>query len=135
MNQLPGGHSGSNNSGGDPEMKGSASLSINRYNMIFAQTIQNNRDLQDKSLTMKNSSENMSVNDPGDGSNNQVMRRVPSNSSYLNKISHTNINVNLALEQRKKPGETIKPPKSGLPLGVNYPLSSGSGSTASQNIY
>ena len=89
---------GNGSSGHDD--KASASLSINRYNMVFAQTIQNNK--EEKSLTYKNSSENFSIQnsiaDPGEvgsqGGHIGGLNRVPSNSSYLNKISHTNIVVN-----------------------------------------
>lgn len=75
----------------------SVSLSINRYNMVFAQT-QNNKDGGTGPLTQKNSSENMSISqsipDPDVG---RVMIRVPSNSSYLNRISHSGHNVKQAL--------------------------------------
>jgi hypothetical protein len=69
----------------------SVSLSINRYNMVFAAT-QNNKDggVGTGPLTQKNSSENMSISqsipDPDVGGR---MIRVPSNSSYLNRISHS----------------------------------------------
>ena len=71
------------------KVNNSVSLSINRYNMVFAQTT-NNRDLP-QALTNKNSSENASVEAE------RVMNRVPSNSSYLNKISHSGNNVKQAL--------------------------------------
>ena len=71
------------------KVNNSVSLSINRYNMVFAQTT-NNRDFP-QALTNKNSSENASVEAE------RVMNRVPSNSSYLNKISHSGNNVKQAL--------------------------------------
>jgi hypothetical protein len=72
--------------------------------MIFASTY-NNKDLQnEKSLTHKNSSESLaqSVPEPEssdkfNGRAGEVMRRVPSNSSYINKISHSGLNVKQAL--------------------------------------
>jgi len=47
-------------------------------------------------LTNKNSSENASVEAE------RVMNRVPSNSSYLNKISHSGNNVKQALASQKE---------------------------------
>lgn len=95
---------GGNGSSGMDE-KASATLSINRYNMVFAQSIQVNKD--EKSLTHKNSSDNISIHnsiaDPTEF--NGILNRVPSNSSYLNKISHSNIVFNQAVEQRKKKPE------------------------------
>jgi hypothetical protein len=81
---------GGNGSSGVMDDKASATLSINRFNMVFAQTIVNK---EEKSLTHKNSSDNMSIHnsiaDPGEY--NGGLNRVPSNSSYLNKITHSNI--------------------------------------------
>jgi|LauGreDrversion4_2_1035121.scaffolds.fasta_scaffold1013723_2 hypothetical protein len=79
-----------NGSSGVMDDKASATLSINRFNMVFAQTTVNK---EEKSLTHKNSSDNMSIHnsiaDPGEY--NGGLNRVPSNSSYLNKITHSNI--------------------------------------------
>lgn len=72
----------------------SEEMKINRQYMIFAQTHK-----EERSLTHKNSSDNISIaqsvqegDDP-----REVVRRVPSNSSYLNKINHSGLNVKQAL--------------------------------------
>ena len=83
---------GGNGSSGVMDDKASATLSINRFNMVFAQTtIQVNKD--EKSLTHKNSSDNISIHNsiPDPGEYIGGLNRVPSNSSYLNKITHSNI--------------------------------------------
>jgi hypothetical protein len=69
---------GGNGSSGVMDDKASATLSINRFNMVFAQTTINK---EEKSLTHKNSSDNMSIHnsiaDPGEY--NGGLNRVPSN--------------------------------------------------------
>jgi hypothetical protein len=81
---------GGNGSSGMMDDKASATLSINRFNMVFAQTTINK---DEKSLTHKNSSDNMSIHNSIADTIEYMggLNRVPSNSSYLNKITHSNI--------------------------------------------
>lgn len=70
-------------------------IHINRNYMIFGSTL--NKDLYDKSsLTYKNSSENFSVSQSMPEENSEkinrgdMLKRVSTNSSYVNKISSAN---------------------------------------------
>lgn len=74
----------------------SGSMNINRDNMVFAQS-KNAKESEQVSLTHKNSSDNISnaqsLPDANEserrGGGGKMMSRVPSNSSYINRMSHS----------------------------------------------
>jgi hypothetical protein len=91
----------------------SGSMNINRDQMVFVPS-KNNKEGQNLSLTHKNSSDKMSiaqsVPDP-EGSEKQprqVMSRVPSNSSYINQVSHTGKNVLKAIQRSNEAAEAAR---------------------------
>lgn len=75
-------------------------------------------------MTNKASSENLSICHSvaevnADGSYREVMRRVPSNSSYLNKISHSGLNMKQALHTSSEAAAQAARQKANASQGAN----------------